>query len=195
MRRGKHTLMREGARGRATVLREQRRGAGTRDWRQYVDGRFQSPDGSSVEFTDHILQSDIGSDFLAVGDAVPVRYDPRDPTRIVLDVPALLAEIGARHAGLAVPDLDAAATAPAATAPVAGSAAAATAPAVDAAQPGTAPQPGTARSGLAPDEVMAAVEQMAQLGELRHRGALTDERYQAEKVALQADLRKRLGLS
>ena len=37
MLRGKHTLMREGARGRATVLREQRRGPGTRDWRQYVD--------------------------------------------------------------------------------------------------------------------------------------------------------------
>lgn len=175
MLRGKHTLMREGARGRATVLREQRRGPGTRDWRQYVDARFQTPDGAIVEFTDHILHADVEGDFVSVGDAVPVRYDPRDTKRIVLDIPALTAEITARNAGRTMPEPE---PEPAATVPA-----------------GNDAQPGTGPSGMAADEVMVAVEQMAQLGELHHRGTLTDDQYQAEKVALQATLRKRLGLS
>jgi hypothetical protein len=158
---GKHKLMREGDVGEAVVLREQRRGAGTRDWRQYLDARFQYPDGSFVEFSGHVLHGDIEGNFFTVGDVVPVRYDPVDHRRIVFDVPKLRAERGAgnddrhqlRPAGIPGPG-----------------------------QPVT---PGAARHGLTPEEVAAALEQMAELGELRHSGALTDSEYEAEKMKFQ----------
>jgi hypothetical protein len=199
MMRGKHKLMREGARGKAAVVGEQRRGPGTRDWRQYIDGRFEHPDGSSVTFTDYVLQADVGSDFLEVGDIVPVRYDADDHKRIVLDVPALLAEIAARQAG-GEPSPDgetpgfafSSAPSPAtggAPNPATGSA---PSPATDGALsafPRSAP--GTAQPPLTPDEIAAALEQMAGLGALRHIGALGDDEYVAAKAALHELVRRR----
>jgi hypothetical protein len=152
---GKHKLMREGAEGQAVVLGEQRRGAGTRDWRQYLDARVQYPDGSLVEFSGHVLTSDIGRNFFEVGDVVPVRYDPTDPRRIVFDVPKLKAQKAARDAGH------------------------------EQSEP-----TGTAGQGLTAGAVAAALEQMANLGDLRNRGALTDSEYEAEKAKLQ-DLMER----
>jgi hypothetical protein len=146
---GKHKLMREGTRGQAVVLREERRGAGTRDWRQYLDVRFQCPDGSVVEFSGHVLFNDVRGDFLHVDDVVPVRYDPTDCRRMVFDVPRLRAEKAERDAG-----------------------------------------PQQIEQGLTADAVAVVLEQMAELGELRNRGALTDSEYETEKVKLQ-DLTKR----
>jgi Protein of unknown function (DUF3592)/Short C-terminal domain len=157
---GKHKLMREGAVGQAVVLREQRRGAGTRDWRQYLDVRFQYPDGSFVEFSGYVLHSDIEGNFFTAGDLVPVRYDAMDHKRIVFDVARLRTERGSRDdgreqlrpAGIGGSGLQVA--------------------------PGAAP-------GLTPEQVAIALEQMAELGDLRHRGALTDSDYQAEKTRFQ----------
>jgi hypothetical protein len=154
---GKHKLMREGAQGQAVVLREQRRGAGTRDWRQYLDARFQCPDGSLVELSGHVLQSDVGSAFFTVGDLVPVRYDPADHRRIVFDVHQLKADRAARDAGREQ-----------------------IAPAIS--ERTGQMKAATPKSALAPDQVAAALEMMANLGELRHSGGLTDSEYVAEKV-------------
>jgi hypothetical protein len=169
MLRGKHKLMRDGAPGEAVVLREQRRGAGTRDWRQYIDARFEGADGTAVEFSDHVLRSDVGLDFVDVGDMVPVRYDPGNHRQIVLDVPRLKAQIAARHAGgEPIPAPAGEGLAP---------------PAGDSAAP--EPEP------LTPDAVAAALEQMANLGELRHRHALGDAEYDVEKAKLQDLMRRR----
>jgi hypothetical protein len=159
MLRGKSKLMRDGAQGEAIVLREQRRGAGTRDWRQYIDARLDGGDGSVVEFSGHIPHGDLGGIFLEVGDTVPVRYDPADHRQIVIDTPRVRAQTAARQRG--------GEPIPAAGAGVA------------------APAPGAASQPLTPDEVAAALDQMADLGELRHGEALSDAQYEAEKSKLQ----------
>jgi hypothetical protein len=53
-----------------------------------VKVRVKLPDGSTAEFEKGPLESrDVG--MLLVGSVVPVRYDPADPKKVVLDVPAL----------------------------------------------------------------------------------------------------------
>jgi hypothetical protein len=54
----------------------------------HVVVRAKFPDGTATEFKSHQLaHSDVGE--LFEGSVVPVRYDPSDQSKIVLDVPAL----------------------------------------------------------------------------------------------------------
>jgi hypothetical protein len=168
MLRSKHRLIRDGAQGEAAVVGEQRRGAGTRDWRQYIDARFETADGSVVEFTGHIPRFDLGNDFLKVGDLVPVRYDPDDHRQIALDIPRLKAQIAARAAG---------------SEPVAPAASGATVAGI---------RPGAGLLPLTADAVAAALDAMAELGELHYREALSDDEYTAEKTKLKELMRRRV---
>ena len=50
------------------------------------------PDGSQTELREKVQVADIGVLRGQVGDVLPVRYDPEDPSDAVIDVPALQAE-------------------------------------------------------------------------------------------------------
>lgn len=51
------------------------------------------PDGSQGELREKVHVTDIGALRGRVGDVLPVRYDPEDRTAVVIDVPAIRAEI------------------------------------------------------------------------------------------------------
>jgi hypothetical protein len=63
-----------------------------------VKVRVKLPDGSTAEFEKGPLESQhVG--MLFVGSVVPVRYDPADPEKVVLDTPALEAAHSQAKAG------------------------------------------------------------------------------------------------
>ena len=51
------------------------------------------PDGSQAELREKVHVADIGALRGRVGDVLPVRYDPDDQSAVVIDVPAIRAEV------------------------------------------------------------------------------------------------------
>jgi hypothetical protein len=87
-------LLREGAHADAVVT--ERKGARhtTGGWSAYdlvLEVHF--PDGSVSELRDRIDVEDIGMLRGQVGDVLPVRYDPNDLSAVVLDAPAIRAQL------------------------------------------------------------------------------------------------------
>jgi hypothetical protein len=86
-------LLREGARADAVVL--ERTGVsltpgGFSAHKLVLEVHF--PDGSQAELQEKVNVADIGALRGAVGDVLPVRYDPDDHSAMALDVPAIQAE-------------------------------------------------------------------------------------------------------
>jgi hypothetical protein len=86
-------LLREGAQGQGVVT--EREGAnltagGFSAYKLVLEVRF--PDGSQTEVRERINQTDIGPVRVMVGDLLPVRYDPRDQSSVVIDTPAIRAQ-------------------------------------------------------------------------------------------------------
>jgi hypothetical protein len=83
--RWKRRVLKEGAQGEGQVY-------GLTSYANGMDFgvkvRVKLPDGSTAEFEKGPLETrDVG--MLFVGSVVPVRYDPADPKKVVLDTPAL----------------------------------------------------------------------------------------------------------
>ena len=87
-------LLREGARADAVVT--------DREGVNLTDGGFTAhklvlevhfPDGTQGELQEKVDVADIGALRGWVGDVLPVRYDPEDRSAVVIDVPAIRAEV------------------------------------------------------------------------------------------------------
>jgi hypothetical protein len=82
-------LLESGARGQGVVSRHEmiaRSQFGDEIWYS-VHVRFRFDDGTETEISQGCAREKIG--MLEVGDKVPVRFDPKDHSAVVLDVPAL----------------------------------------------------------------------------------------------------------
>ena len=122
----------------------------------HVTIRVKFPDGTTTEFKKWLDWHDVGQ--LHVGSVVPVRYDPSDHSKVVLDVPALEeqhakadaagnAQLDAQFARLGEPSSEI----------------------------------GSGSSGQsAPDPV----DRLAKLADLKERGVLSDEEFAAEKAKI-----------
>ena len=92
LRRHRKKLLRGGAQADAVVTECQ--GANLTDggfaaYKLLVEVHF--PDGSQAEVREKVQQTDIGPTLIAVGDVVPVRYDPSNRS-VVIDTPAIRAK-------------------------------------------------------------------------------------------------------
>jgi hypothetical protein len=101
---GHKKLLKEGirARGVITRLRQQAIRPGLVEW-WFFDTRVVFDDGSSIDKDLRMIRQDIDGSydnfqlldqFLQPGATVPVRYDHEDHEKLVLDEPALVAELG-----------------------------------------------------------------------------------------------------
>jgi hypothetical protein len=80
-------LYSEGAQAEGVVM-SSRVGTPGNYTNQLVTVQAKLPDGSTVEFKKHMLDwNDVG--VIYVGSVVPVRYDPSDHSKVVLDIPAM----------------------------------------------------------------------------------------------------------
>jgi hypothetical protein len=86
-----HTLLKDGARAQGVVLDKHvttRNSSGTNILAYTVQIRVKFDDSTMTEFqSEHLRAEAVGH--LAAGDLVPVRYDPGDHSRVVLDTEAL----------------------------------------------------------------------------------------------------------
>jgi hypothetical protein len=82
-------LLGSGAQGQGVVTRHDLIAStqfGDESWYS-VHVRFRFPDGTETEISQGCRHDKVGT--LAVGDKVPVRFDPQDHAKVVLDLPAL----------------------------------------------------------------------------------------------------------
>lgn len=82
-------LLTSGAQGQGVVIRHEmlaRSQFGAETWYS-VHVRFRFDDGTETEISQGCARDKVGT--LEVGDKVPVRFDPEDHSKVVLDVPAL----------------------------------------------------------------------------------------------------------
>jgi hypothetical protein len=87
-------LLREGARAEAVVTDRQGASLTTHGY-SAIDLALEVhfPDGSRAGLRERVDVADIGLLHGNVGDVLPVRYDPRDQSAVVIDVPAIRAEL------------------------------------------------------------------------------------------------------
>jgi len=81
---GRKKLYKEGAQTEGLVVH---RSDTTEGINYHVTIRVKFPDGTTAEFKKWLDWHDVGQ--FHVGSVVPVRYDPSDHSKVVLDVPAL----------------------------------------------------------------------------------------------------------
>jgi hypothetical protein len=88
-------LLQEGAHADAVVTESQgarlTEGGGWSAYDLVLEVHF--PDGSQGELRERVDAADIGKLRGRVGEVLPVRYDPEDPSSAVIDVPAIQAEV------------------------------------------------------------------------------------------------------
>jgi hypothetical protein len=87
-------LLRDGAHADAVVTEHQGVRHTEGGWSAYelvLEVHF--PDGSQAELRERVDVADIGKLRGRVGDVLPVRYDPEDRSAVVIDVPAIRAEV------------------------------------------------------------------------------------------------------
>jgi hypothetical protein len=94
---GKNKLLKNGAIARAAVLSSDMsgmsNGKGAHKWK--LELKVQFDDGTTGEASCSAYEVNIGMGY-GPGQIVPVRYDPKDRTKVEVDVPALQAERDAR---------------------------------------------------------------------------------------------------
>lgn len=87
-----HKLLREGEQGQGVVTKrhDQAAESGTHSFSILfeIEGHIKFPDGTETEFKSEWLSSHKVGD-IQEGEIVPVRYDPADHSKVVLDVVAL----------------------------------------------------------------------------------------------------------
>jgi hypothetical protein len=87
-RKTRERLLRDGATAQGVVIQQQLRAAVTGVLSEYhVKVRVRFEDGSSIEFRQELDSAQVGRH--AEGAMLPVRYDPTDHSKIVIDVPAI----------------------------------------------------------------------------------------------------------
>jgi hypothetical protein len=93
---GERKLLREGLEGRAVVLKADYRwnGMGGTHHIYRVEPRLRFDDGSTTELQTKLDKNKVGE--YEQADIIPVRYDPSDHSKIVVDEPALEAEFSVR---------------------------------------------------------------------------------------------------
>jgi hypothetical protein len=87
-RKRRERLLREGAIAQGVVIKQQLRATTLGVEPEYhVKVRVKFDDGSSIEFRQELDSAQVGRH--AEGAILPVRYDPTDHSKIVIDVPAI----------------------------------------------------------------------------------------------------------
>ena len=85
-------LLKEGEQGKGVVTERHDQGSesGSHGYSTLyeIQGHMTFPDGTETKFKSELLSSQKVGD-IQVGSLVPVRYHPSDPSKVVLDVPAL----------------------------------------------------------------------------------------------------------
>lgn len=89
----KHRLLKEGVEGQAVVTAIDTRRAGASTFRTKLEMTFRCEDGTTVDLSAHVLDSEVGD--IVAGNIVPVRYDASNHRKVVLDLPALRARYAA----------------------------------------------------------------------------------------------------
>jgi Short C-terminal domain/Protein of unknown function (DUF3592) len=162
---GNKKLYKEGALTEGLVVH---RSDTTEGINYHVTIRVKFPDGTTTEFKKWLDWHDVGQ--LHVGSVVPVRYDPSDHSKVVLDVPALeechakadaagKAQLDAQFARLGEPSSVRTA----------------------------AENPGwvvNLSSGSSRQSASDPVDRLAKLADLKERGVLSDEEFAAEKAKI-----------
>ena len=124
----------------------------------HVTIRVKFPDGATTEFQKWLDWHDVGQ--LHVGSVVPVRYDPSDHSKAVLDVPALEAQHAKADAAGAA-QLDA--------------------------QFARLGEPGSVVNLLSNQPAASTsdpLDRLAKLADLKERGVLSDDEFAAEKAKI-----------
>jgi hypothetical protein len=86
--RSRERLLRDGEMGQGVVIEQQLRATVTGVEPEYhVKVRVKFDDGSSIEFKQKLDSAQVGRH--AEGAILPVRYDPTNHSKIVIDVPAI----------------------------------------------------------------------------------------------------------
>jgi len=185
---GHKKLYKEGALTEGLVVQ---RSDTTEGINYHVTIRVKFPDGRTTEFKKWLDWHDVGQ--LLVGSVVPVRYDPSDHSKVVLDVPAL----EARHAkadAAGKAQLDAQFARLGEHSPEIGSGPGVQALAglgdLRAPLQMAAENPGSVvnlSSGSSGPSASDPVDRLAKLADLKERGVLSDDEFAAEKAKILGD--------
>jgi hypothetical protein len=154
-----------------------------------IEFRVKFPDGSTADVKERFLDAD-NQGWISEGDVVPVRYDPSDYSKVVLDVPAVEAPVKAGKAAqgarvdAGVANLGEPGSAPGVQA-LSGLGNIGNLKAqlkqMAAENPGSVVNLSSAPSGQSASN---PEDRLAKLADLKERGVLTDEEFAAEKAKI-----------
>jgi Short C-terminal domain len=158
----------------------------------HVTIRVKFPDGTTTEFKKWLDWHDVGQ--LHVGSVVPVRYDPSDHSKVVLDVPALeerhakadaagTAQLDAQFARLGEPSSEIGSGAGVQALAGLGNLGDLKGQLLRSA----AENPGSVvnlSSGSSRQSASDPIDRLAKLADLKERGVLSDEEFAAEKAKI-----------